>query len=105
MEKAHRLVRSSGFVQTEPVGYKEQPPFTNGAWLIETRMMLSELTEWLHILEDRLGRVRTENRFGPRTIDLDLVVWNGEIVDEDVFERDFLNKAVLEVLPGIAEQM
>jgi 2-amino-4-hydroxy-6-hydroxymethyldihydropteridine diphosphokinase len=53
---------------------------------------------YLRLMEDRLGRVRTANKFGPRTIDLDIVVWNGEIVNADYSERDFVRDAVRELL-------
>jgi 2-amino-4-hydroxy-6-hydroxymethyldihydropteridine diphosphokinase len=53
---------------------------------------------YLKDLEARLGRVRTENKFGPRTIDIDVVVWNGEIVNEDYYTRDFVRNAVDELM-------
>jgi 2-amino-4-hydroxy-6-hydroxymethyldihydropteridine diphosphokinase len=45
-----------------------------------------------------MGRDRTIPKFGPRNIDLDIVVWNGTIVDEDYYTRDFLQKSVAELL-------
>jgi 7,8-dihydro-6-hydroxymethylpterin-pyrophosphokinase len=45
-----------------------------------------------------MGRDRTGPKFGPRCIDLDIVVWNGEIVDEDYYTRDFLQKSVAELV-------
>jgi 7,8-dihydro-6-hydroxymethylpterin-pyrophosphokinase len=44
-----------------------------------------------------MGRDRTAPKFGPRNIDLDIVVWNGEIVDNDYYTRDFLQKSVDEI--------
>jgi 2-amino-4-hydroxy-6-hydroxymethyldihydropteridine diphosphokinase len=52
-------------------------------------------------LESKLGRVNTDNRYGPRTIDLDILVWNGEVVDEEVYEREFLRKSIKELLPDL----
>ncbi|NQT26059.1 2-amino-4-hydroxy-6-hydroxymethyldihydropteridine diphosphokinase [candidate division KSB1 bacterium] len=100
----HQLIAESRFTQTEPIGYADQSPFTNGVWLIKTEMDKNKLTEWLHDLEGQLERVRTENKYGPRTIDLDVVVWNGQIVDSNVYERDYLKQAVLEVLPDLVDQ-
>lgn len=95
-----RLVKISTFVRTEPVGFKEQAPFLNGALLIETELDAASLKARLKEIEIALGRVRTENKNGPRTIDLDILVWNGEVVDDDVYEREFLKSSIKELLPG-----
>ncbi len=95
------LIKSSSFVETEPVGFKEQDRFINGALLIETESDASSLKSWLKELESKLGRVNTDNRYGPRTIDLDILVWNGEVVDEEVYEREFLRKSIKELLPDL----
>ncbi|MFI5322413.1 MAG: 2-amino-4-hydroxy-6-hydroxymethyldihydropteridine diphosphokinase [Thermodesulfobacteriota bacterium] len=95
------IVKSSSFVETEPVGFKEQYKFLNGALLIETELDADSLKSWLKELESVLGRVNTDNRYGPRTIDIDILVWNGEVVDEEVHEREFLRESVKEILPGL----
>lgn len=97
----HCILAESAIVETEPIGFTEQPNFLNGTVLIETDMDFVELDDWLHQIEKQLGRVRGSNRFGPRTIDLDIVVWNGRVVDQDIRERDFLRKSVLEVWPDL----
>lgn len=97
----HRLVASSGLVETEPIGYAEQANYLNGAWLIETAMSRRELKRWLREVEADLGRTHEGDPYGPRTIDLDIVVWNGVVVDPDVYERDFLREAVLAVCPEL----
>ena len=101
IETAHELVKESSFVKTEPLGYKDQDDFTNGAYLVKTTMSQEELNSWLKEIEKKLGRVRTENKNGPRTIDLDILVWNGEVVDPDVGERKFLRDSILELIPGL----
>lgn len=93
------LIGASSFIQTQPLGFTDQPAFLNGAVLIETEMSCGELKSWLRELENRLGRIRGGNKDGPRTIDLDILVWNGEVVDKEVFERGFLAKSVKELLP------
>lgn len=95
------IVKSSSFVETEPVGFKEQYKFLNGALLIETKLDADSLKSWLKELESVLGRVNTDNRYGPRTIDIDILVWNGEVVDEEVREREYLRESVKEILPGL----
>ena len=95
------LIKASSFVETEPVGFNEQRSFINGALLIETGLGASALKARLREIETGLGRVRTGDKNGPRTIDLDILVWNGEVVDEDVYERGFLRDSIKELLPGI----
>ena len=92
-----KVLRVSSFLKTEPIGISEQPYFTNGAVKINTDLDREGLNHKLKEIEDELGRDRTAPRFGPRTIDLDIVVWNGEVVDKDYYTRDFLQKSVQEI--------
>lgn len=94
-----KVMKSSSFVETEPIGHKEQRNFINGALLIETDMDIHGLKSRLRALESDMGRVRSENRDGPRTIDLDILVWNGKVVDGEVYEREFLKKSIEELIP------
>ena len=99
IESEHELIKESSFVKTEPLGYKDQDDFTNGAFLIKTSMGREQLNSWLKDLETKLGRVKTENKNGPRTIDLDILVWNSTVVDPDVAVRGFLRDSINELLP------
>jgi len=94
-------IACSPLVKTEPIGFKAQAHFQNGAVRFKTDLSASELKDWLLGVETALGRVRTQNKNGPRTIDLDILVWNGKIVDEDVEERDFLKNAIETLQPGL----
>jgi 2-amino-4-hydroxy-6-hydroxymethyldihydropteridine diphosphokinase len=102
IKTSHRIISESRFIETDPIGFKEQNRFINGVIFIETNMNQTSLENWLKNVEEELGRVRTSNKYGPRTIDLDIVVWNGNITDADFFRRDFLKTAVLEVIPNLA---
>lgn len=95
--KRVKVVKVSGFDKTKPIGIKNQPDFTNGAVKINTSLNREELTILLKDIEDLLGRNRSAPKFGPRTIDLDIIIWNGQVVDDDYYSRDFLKKAVQEV--------
>jgi len=53
-----------------------------------------QLRDILKKIEDALGRDRSGPAFGPRTMDLDIVVWNDKIVDDDYHTRDFLRNSV-----------
>ena len=105
LRESHMWLAESQFVQTAPLGYTDQADFVNGAFLIKTTLTPEELKQWLRKLEDALGRVRTANTFGPRTIDLDIAIWNDEIVDADVYDREFLKKSVLELCPQLAPSL
>lgn len=98
LEKEVQVMKISSLMKTKPIGIKNQPDFTNGAIKLKTPFDRQELTHLLKSIEDRLGRDRSAAKFGPRTIDLDLVVWDGEIVDEDFYTRDFLRKSVEEII-------
>jgi 2-amino-4-hydroxy-6-hydroxymethyldihydropteridine diphosphokinase len=67
--------------ETEPVGPVEQGPFLNAAVQVATELAPRELLDRLLGIEQRMGRVRRE-RYGPRTIDLDLLLYGDEVVDE-----------------------
>jgi 2-amino-4-hydroxy-6-hydroxymethyldihydropteridine diphosphokinase len=96
--KEQHLVKESEFVTTSPIGFANQPDFINGAFMVDTELPLAGFKAYLKDIETRLGRVRDGNKNGPRTIDLDIIVWNGEIVNGDYYERDFVKKAVEELL-------
>jgi 2-amino-4-hydroxy-6-hydroxymethyldihydropteridine diphosphokinase len=92
------IVKVSKLIKTKPIGIENQPDYTNGAVKISTELNKDDLTVLLKRIEDQMGRDRTVPKFGPRTIDLDIVVWNSEIIDDDYYTRDFLQKSVLEIL-------
>ena len=98
-----RIEKVSSFIKTKPVGITDQPDFTNGAVKVKTDYGAKELKKKLKGIEDQLGLDRSAAKFGPRCIDLDIIVWNGEIVDRDYYTRDFLRQNVSEVI-SIAAQ-
>jgi 2-amino-4-hydroxy-6-hydroxymethyldihydropteridine diphosphokinase len=104
------LVAVSTLRETEPVGYLYQPNFLNGAARLETELSPRALLERLLAIEGGLGRVRAEGaRFGPRTIDLDLLVYGDETIDEPgltvphprLAERRFALEPLAELAPGL----
>ncbi len=97
-------VTISPLILTTPLGFKDQDDFYNGAVRFKTSLTALTLKAWLLNLENDLGRIRTANKNGPRTIDLDILVWNGEIVDADVEQRDFLQSAIETLQPGIIKK-
>ncbi len=97
----HELVGCSDFERTEPLSRPGQPEFINGAFLVRTNLDRPALRASLKEIEDRLGRVRRSDKFCPRRIDLDIVVWNGRVVDEDYHTRDFVRRACVQLLPAL----
>jgi 2-amino-4-hydroxy-6-hydroxymethyldihydropteridine diphosphokinase len=75
-------VRISPVIETEPWGYESQPRFLNAVAELETELSPRELLSLLLDVERRLGRTRDGPRYGPRTIDLDLLLYGDEVVDE-----------------------
>jgi 2-amino-4-hydroxy-6-hydroxymethyldihydropteridine diphosphokinase len=71
--------RVSSVYETEPWGVHEQPAFLNMAMELVTTLPPQDLLDHCHDIERRLGRVRRE-RWEPRRIDLDLILWNGLVV-------------------------
>ena len=92
-------------VRTKAIGDSKAPDYLNCCYFIETKLQKSELKKELVDIENQLGRIRTTEITLPRSIDLDIVVWNGKVIDEDFYSRDFLRKAVLELLPELNENL
>ena len=109
-EDGIELVAVSTLRQTEPVGYKDQPRFVNGAAELQTSLAARELLERLLSIERSLGRVRGDGpRFGPRTIDLDLLLHGDARIDEPgleiphprLHERRFALEPLAELDPAL----
>lgn len=95
------LVKKSSFFFTKPLLYEKQDDFYNGVFFIQTVYEQNELKKKLQLIEQKSGRVRTKNKNGPRTIDLDIVLFNHQIVDKEVFTRDFIKLPIIEILPEL----
>ena len=80
------VVAVSSFRETDPVGFLDQPRFLNAAVAIDTSMTPAALLATLLEVEQELGRVRTGQRYGPRTVDLDLLLMDDLTVSEPGLE-------------------
>jgi 2-amino-4-hydroxy-6-hydroxymethyldihydropteridine diphosphokinase len=94
-----KLKRKSDFIYTEPLLFENQSDFLNGVFHLETPHNKFEVDTALKDIENKMGRVRTNNKNGPRTIDLDTVIFNNQIIDYDVFRRDFLKNPIIDLFP------
>jgi 2-amino-4-hydroxy-6-hydroxymethyldihydropteridine diphosphokinase len=79
--KAGRVIKVSSFYCTEPVGYANQEDFVNAVVKIETALSPAALLARCHVIEDALGRSRMV-RWGPRTIDLDILLYGNQVIDD-----------------------
>jgi 2-amino-4-hydroxy-6-hydroxymethyldihydropteridine diphosphokinase len=109
-EDGIEVVAVSTLRETEPVGYLDQPAFLNGAAELETALSAQELLARLLAIEQQLGRLRGDGpRFGPRTIDLDLLLYGSETIDEPgltvphprLAERRFALEPLAELDPAL----
>jgi 2-amino-4-hydroxy-6-hydroxymethyldihydropteridine diphosphokinase len=99
----------SSFRETAPIGYLDQPDFVNAAVAVDTELSPRALLDLLLSIELELGRAREGPRFGPRTIDLDLLLYGDETIDEPgltvphprLHERRFALEPLAELDPGL----
>ena len=103
-----QLKKISKFIETLPSGGPPQPRYINGVLKIKTSLSASLLLKLLQSIEKRLGRERRV-RFGPRTIDLDILLYGDCVIeDEDLsiphprmFQRPFVMQPLKEIEPDI----
>jgi len=108
-EDGIEVVAVSTLRETEPVGVGEQPRFLNGAAELETTLTSRELLARLLAVEQRFGRIRIPGEHGPRTLDLDLLLYGDEVIDEPglavphprLHERSFVLEPLAELAPGL----
>ena len=100
------MVRASSLYDTEPLGEVDQPNFLNAVAQIDTELTARQLLWNLQLIEKRLGRVRSQ-RWGPRTIDLDLLLYGSLVVEEpdlrvphpELIHRSFVLVPLVELDP------
>jgi len=109
-EPGVEVVAVSTLRETDPVGYEDQPRFLNGAVELRTTLSALGLLGRLLAIERSLGRVRGVGpRFGPRQIDLDLLLYGDQVIDESglqvphprLHERRFALEPLAELDPAL----
>jgi 2-amino-4-hydroxy-6-hydroxymethyldihydropteridine diphosphokinase len=108
-EDGIEVVDVSTLRDTEPVGVGKQPRFLNGAVALDTTLSARELLDRLLAVEQRFGRVRVPGERAPRTLDLDLLLYGDETIDEPgltvphprLHERRFVLEPLAELAPGL----
>ncbi len=96
------LQRISSTWETLPIGSPGAPNFLNLAAEMQTHLDAETMkTQLLRPLESRMGRVRTADKNAPRTLDIDIIVFDGLVVDEALWQRAFIALPVAELLPNL----
>ena len=103
-----RLLRASRLYRTPAWGRTDQPDFINAVAMLETALAPRELLDGMLAIEQEAGRERrAEERWGPRTLDLDLLLYGDEVIDEPglhvphprLHERVFALLPLVEIAP------
>jgi 2-amino-4-hydroxy-6-hydroxymethyldihydropteridine diphosphokinase len=108
-EERIEVVAVSTLRETEPVGVVEQPRYLNGVVALDTTLPARELLDLLLAVEQRFGRVRVAGAHGPRTLDLDLLLYGDEQIGDPglavphprLHERRFVLEPLAELAPGL----
>lgn len=102
-------VRYSSLYRTAPMGPTDQADFINAVAAVDTTLTALQLFERLQDLERRHGRVRSEPRWGPRSLDLDLLIYGAARIDgwdltvphPGMLQRDFVLYPLHEIAPDL----
>lgn len=103
-----QVLTVSKFIETKPYGVLDQPDFLNGCMKIRTILPPQELLTFLQGIEHSVNRVR-EGKWGPRTLDLDILFYDKEIIDtpeltvphNDMQNRDFVLEPLSKIAPNL----
>ena len=105
-----RILGYSGIYRSAPMGPPDQPDYVNAVAKLQTRLGPDELLSFLQGIERQHGRVRTPERWGPRPLDLDLLLYGRSVVDTPALtvphpgmhQRPFVLYPLLELEPGLS---
>lgn len=107
LDQKYGLTRVSHVYETSPVNLKKQPAFWNLVAMVQTQAPPAQIKSWLRKLEKKAGRTRQANPNGPRTLDVDLILWNQSIVNQadlsiphpDIAQKAFVLFPLTEIDP------
>ena len=104
-----QIIAVSSFYRTPPLGPQDQPDYLNAAVVLDTALDAETLLDNTQRIELQQGRVRKAERWGPRTLDLDLMLFGNEIINTerltvphyDMKNRGFMLWPLFEVAPDL----
>ena len=104
-----RIVALSSFYRTPPLGPQDQPDYLNAAVALETTLLPEALLNHTQHIELQQGRVRKAERWGPRTLDLDIMLFGDQVIHTerltiphyDMKNRGFMLWPLFEIAPEL----
>ncbi len=104
-----RVVALSSFYRTPPLGPQDQPDYLNAAIALDTALSADALLDNTQRIELQQGRVRKEERWGPRTLDLDIMLFGDAVINTerltvphyDMKRRGFMLWPLFEIAPDL----
>lgn len=104
-----RIAATSSIYRTKPLGPQDQPDYLNMAVLLETDLEPEELLNHTQKIELELGRVRKDERWGPRTLDLDIMLFGNRVISTErltvphygLKEREFMLYPLSDITPSL----
>lgn len=103
------LINASSLYRSQPMGPQDQPDYVNAVVLIETRLSPDNLLQHTQLIEHQQGRIRKANRWGPRTLDLDMLLYGSQQIDSEhltvphsgMTQREFVLYPLFEITPEL----
>jgi 2-amino-4-hydroxy-6-hydroxymethyldihydropteridine diphosphokinase len=103
------LLKCSSLYQSQPMGPQDQPDYVNAVALIETTLSPETLLQKTQLIETEQGRIRNVKRWGPRTLDLDLLMYGKQQFDNEFLtvphvgmkQREFVLYPLFEISPDL----
>ncbi|MGF1747348.1 2-amino-4-hydroxy-6-hydroxymethyldihydropteridine diphosphokinase [Vibrio cionasavignyae] len=103
------VIQCSSLYSSTPMGPANQPDYINAVVKIQTELTPLELLDCTQAIELEQGRVRKDERWGPRTLDLDLILYGNEVIDSErltiphygMKEREFVLYPLAEITPNL----
>ena len=103
------LIKCSSLYKSQPMGPQDQPDYVNAVALIETALSPESLLQHTQLIESQQGRIRKANRWGPRTLDLDMLLFGLQRIDNEhltvphsgMKQREFVLYPLFEIAPDL----
>jgi 2-amino-4-hydroxy-6-hydroxymethyldihydropteridine diphosphokinase len=103
------LIKCSSLYKSQPMGPQDQPDYVNAVALIETALSSESLLQHTQLIENQQGRIRKANRWGPRTLDLDMLLFGEQQINNEhltvphsgMKQREFVLYPLFEIAPDL----
>ncbi|AWK14266.1 2-amino-4-hydroxy-6-hydroxymethyldihydropteridine diphosphokinase [Candidatus Fukatsuia symbiotica] len=103
------LIKCSPFYRSKPLGSQEQPDYLNAVVAVDTLLSAEKLLDYTQAIELQQGRVRKEQRWGARTLDLDIMLYGDHIINSErlvvphygLKEREFMLYPLADIASGL----